>query len=388
MKIDIVVGANYGDEGKGHVTNYLASNSNGNAAVVRYNGGAQAGHTVEANGLRHVFKHFGSGTLSGIPTILSEKFIVNPILLFKEAEVLSRLGVEDVMMFASEDAILTTPYDVYVNQELETSRGKKNHGSCGMGINETVNRSLLNDTRLTLKDFVDGNYDEILDTIENEWFPARLKVLGLEVVDIKTHPLLSTCRERFVNDTLEMLELVEIFEGDNAYNYFDHLVFEGAQGLRLDADSIDFPHVTNSKTGFVGASSIIKTLPFDEIHVHYLTRSYLTRHGAGPLVNECELDIKDKTNKKNQFQGHLRFSKDLGVERLKSDIEKDIAEAEIVSDCIRKTLVVTWCDEYGKVSDQPVEAFIEELSTSLQIDSVLTSWGPDVKDFDATQYHN
>ena len=85
MRARAVIGSNFGDEGKGLVVDYLCKT--GGEVVVRFNGGAQAGHTVVTpEGLRHVFRHFGSGTLYGVPTFLSQFFIVNPIIFFHELQ--------------------------------------------------------------------------------------------------------------------------------------------------------------------------------------------------------------------------------------------------------------------------------------------------------------
>ena len=88
-----VIGANAGDEGKGNIVSYLVSQVE-NPLVIRFNGGAQAGHTVVSpEGVRHVFSHFGSGTLAGAPTYLSKYFVVNPILFNREYDVLLEKGI-------------------------------------------------------------------------------------------------------------------------------------------------------------------------------------------------------------------------------------------------------------------------------------------------------
>ena len=81
MRARVVIGSNFGDEGKGLTVDYLCHQGAG--VVVRFNGGAQAGHTVCLDRLRHVFSHFGSGTLRGVPTYLSQFFIVNPIMFVR-----------------------------------------------------------------------------------------------------------------------------------------------------------------------------------------------------------------------------------------------------------------------------------------------------------------
>jgi adenylosuccinate synthase len=92
MRARVVIGANFGDEGKGLLTDYLCAQGAG--MVVRFNGGANAGHTVVTpDGKRHVFSHFGSGSFCDVPTFLSPYFVCNPVLFFHELETLHKLGV-------------------------------------------------------------------------------------------------------------------------------------------------------------------------------------------------------------------------------------------------------------------------------------------------------
>src|SRR5690348_14536867 len=126
MRATVVIGANFGDEGKGLMTDYLCAaagdSSRGEisgAMVVRFNGGAQAGHTVFAGGRRHVFHHFGSGAFAGAATFLSRYFVVNPFLWAKERDELGFCP----RVFVDRAAMLTTPYDMLVNQEAERIRG-------------------------------------------------------------------------------------------------------------------------------------------------------------------------------------------------------------------------------------------------------------------------
>ena len=116
----VVIGANYGDEGKGLMTDYLVKKHNAEV-VVRFNGGAQAGHTVVTpDGQRHVFSHFGSGTLAGARTFLSKHFVANPILFLKEKKVLEELSptkkLHNRFMWVDPSVMITTPYDMLINQ--------------------------------------------------------------------------------------------------------------------------------------------------------------------------------------------------------------------------------------------------------------------------------
>ena len=126
MKCKIVVGANYGDEGKGMVTASLTRNTvNKNQKVlnVLYNGGCQRGHTVQYSpSLKHVYKHFGSGTIDGADTYFNKDFILNPIQFVKEHKELSDLKGTIIKAFAHRDCRVSTPWDMMLNQMIEIKR--------------------------------------------------------------------------------------------------------------------------------------------------------------------------------------------------------------------------------------------------------------------------
>ena len=136
--IRIVCGANFGDEGKGLMTDYFSQKPN--SIVVCSNGGAQRGHTVTTpDAIRHVFHHFGSGTFNRASTYLSEDFIVNPIIFKQEYDELMKLNYIP-NTYINQNCMVTTPFDMMANQIIEESRGKNKHGSCGLGIFETIKR--------------------------------------------------------------------------------------------------------------------------------------------------------------------------------------------------------------------------------------------------------
>src|SRR5688572_19623885 len=151
MKAYAVIGANWGDEGKGIITDWLCSVQEKPGIVVRFNGGAQAGHTVEANGQRHIFHHIGSGSINWWPTYLGPEFICNPLMFFEETA--GMMNWPKVLV--STQCLVTTPYDMLINRAIETARGESRHGSCGTGINETVERSLVDRFRITVGDLGD-----------------------------------------------------------------------------------------------------------------------------------------------------------------------------------------------------------------------------------------
>lgn len=369
--VSVVIGLNYGDEGKGLTTDYLASKSSHSTAVVRFNGGAQAGHTVElSNGQRHVFHHFGAGSFSGAATILSNFFVVNPNLFFKEANDWHALSVQEKVplldVYIDGDCCITTPYDVYINQALETFRGDKRHGSCGVGFGETLERESRGFC-LSVKDICTSHFLEKLNRIKNDWFIGRLTELGLPL----DHNLTDLVFETFAFNANQLIKAATVISTHDALLKFDNLIFEGAQGLRLDQFSEDFPNVTRSSTGLSNVACLLKNIPCD-ITVYYITRAYMTRHGAGVLKNEIPKPplVIDKTNVPNDYQGTMRFAL-LDFESIAKNVQKD---ANFLSSMGFATVgVITCCDQ---IDADTVPDIIECLSNSLKTYKIITSWGP------------
>lgn len=319
MKASVVIGANYGDEGKGLITDYLADR--GPAAVIRFNGGAQAGHTVVTpTGERHVFKHFGSGTFAKAPTFLAKKFIVNPILFRQEWEELytkaSRWG-----LYADPKCPVTTPFDIMLNQAVEFERGGTRHGSCGVGINETMQR---HQTAFSLTaDELDNQHalKNKLQWMRHKYVPQRVEDLGLKT----KLEFLDDDRiiDRFLSDCRFFEQHSKLWTWENFQSQLHadtHLIFEGAQGLLLDMDHGNHPHVTHSKTGIVWATELAKEVGIKAVDVFYVSRTYVTRHGNGPLSYELENPPKGAlctTNVHNEHQGPLRYAALDAVELLR-----------------------------------------------------------------------
>lgn len=328
-KAHVIIGANFGDEGKGLVTDYLASKNKENVIVIRFNGGAQAGHTVQLqNGIRHVFSHFGSGTLAGATTYLSCFFISNPILFCQEFTKLERMNCNPIV-YIDPYSTITTPYDMLINQIIEQTRKGERHGSCGVGIGETVERSLHEDFHLTVKDCLTKRiFIDKLKKIRDIWLPQRLAQLNISAVTTENQKLIDSdiIFTQFLSDTdffIKHIKLADI----TIVTQWDSVIFEGAQGLLLDQEMGWFPHVTRSYTGLRNVLSLAKQINLSALDIHYITRTYLTRHGAGPLPNEtpdCPCPyFEDKTNVRHPFQGTLRFAP-LNIDLLKSSIAADL----------------------------------------------------------------
>lgn len=348
----VVIGAQFGDEGKGQVVAGEAAATGSDGIVVRYNGGAQAGHTVVTpEGRRQVFSHVGSGTFSGAATFLSRWFVAHPILFLKEQATLAALGVKPTV-WVDPAGPVTTPYDMLINQIVEQARGDARHGSCGVGFGETIERNLSPRHALTVGDLTDPALADRLDAIRGDYAPARLARLGygaayLENVDLfRSEAVL----DHFVEDVGRFLEAVTVSAARTATRG-RAVIFEGAQGLRLDQDRGCFPYVTRSNTGLRNVLELAGELGLARLEVSYVTRVYLTRHGAGPLPHELPEPpypgIEDATNRPNPYQGTLRFGW-LDLDQLGQALAADLADTRrFPALTVSARLRVTCLDQLG-----------------------------------------
>ncbi len=341
-----VIGAGYGDEAKGA---WVDRFSTPDTTVVRHNGGAQAGHTVTLDdGRRHVFHHVGAGAFQGAGTFLSRHFLSNPMVLLEELRDLRGLGVEPVIV-ADPRGLVTTPYDMFVNRIVEISRGGRRHGSCGLGIGETVERSERG-MPLTVADLRDGRATAaLLRRIRDEWVPARLTELGVTTVPEEYADLLGgdsmVAAAMFAAE--EYLSRVDVDDG-SVLARAAHVVFEGAQGLMLDQHRGAFPYVTRSNTGIANVLDVAREAGIGEVEAVYATRAYVTRHGAGPLSGELPgrpwAGVVDMTNEPNAWQETIRYAH-LDVDVLARAVADDLQDARYTGVVVRPSLAVSCLDQ-------------------------------------------
>jgi adenylosuccinate synthase len=299
----IVADLGYGDAGKGTVVDWLCA-SRPVHAVVRFNGGAQAAHTVVLrDGRRHTFAQFGSGTLRpGVRTHLSRFVVVDPLALAAEAAHLAGIGVPDALdrLTVDRNALLATPYHVAANRARERARGADRHGSCGMGVGEAMAYQLAHPE----------DAPRVADC--QAPFVLRRKLVALrdrltaEVGPLDAPPV-DDCALAFaafaarasIVDTPFTAALVKA--GD--------VVFEGAQGVLLDEWHGFHPYTTWSTTTFANADKLLAEAGMaGEATRLGVLRVVTTRHGPGPLVTEDPaLRLTDPHNPTNAWQGRFRF---------------------------------------------------------------------------------
>jgi adenylosuccinate synthase len=359
-----VIGLGYGDEGKGLFTDYLCSQTT-NPLVIRYSGGQQAGHTVIRNGIRHVFSNFGAGTLQGAPSYFSRFCTIDPVGIVNELSVLLDKGIKP-LLFIDARCPVTTPYDIAYNQQ------NNKHGSCGVGVGDTINR----EEHYYSLTFADLFYPWVLET--------KLQLIksfysGYDALDLSN--FLECCdiitRSVYIEKTYDVPK-----------NNYSH-IFEGSQGLLLDKNIGFFPYVTRANTG---TKNILPLLGHDSLSTYLITRAYQTRHGDGPLSNESiPHNISknpDETNISNTYQGALRISL-LDVSLLEYAINKD----DYLRTASNKHLVITCLDhiqnEYRFTYQNSIiyckdqTEFVSKISRILNISNVYISTSDDSKNIRA-----
>ena len=335
--IKVVIGSNFGDEGKGLMTDYFchqATSKGESCIVVMSNGGAQRGHTVvDPLGARHTFKHFGSGTLAKADTYCIDDFILNPMEFRREYEELLQVGYSP-KIYIHPNCRWSTPYDMIINQIVEEIREEKKHGSCGMGIWETVYRYQQKPCVFNLFEFAMLSFDSqvnYLKNIRDTYMLERLKEYGIKSIPNawKDIVLSNVLIENFINDVKFMVSKVK-FINHIILNQYQNIVFENGQGLLLDQNQTLYgDNTTPSNTGILNPLKVLnQTFNKADLEVCYVTRTYLTRHGAGRFEEECDKAyinqyMIDETNQTNQFQGKLRYgelvTQDL-VKRVQNDL--------------------------------------------------------------------
>lgn len=318
----IVVDLGFGDSGKGTIVDFL-SRTKDVAAVVRFNGGGQAAHNViTPDGRHHTFSLFGSGTfVPGIRTHLSRFVLFDPSALRNEAQHLETLGCEDpfAKLSIDETALVVTPFQKAANRLREILRNKNRHGSCGMGIGETMADS-LRDSPLAMRVGVLRNRHALharLHKIQEEKREEFRDFLG----DLKNHPVVKKdvllltdphAPEFFADAFSAISGKLSIVSGDylRQLSTEGELVFEGAQGVLLDELYGFHPYTTWSTTTFANAFELLREIDYDgQVEKLGVFRTYFTRHGAGPFPTEdkeLSRTLPDVHNGAGQWQGNLR----------------------------------------------------------------------------------
>lgn len=356
--VKIVIGANYGDEGKGLMSRYFTKqfvNSGKKPVTVFHNGSAQRGHTADyEDGSRHVFHNFCAGARDGGVTYYDRTFMVHPMDFCREVRELGELPT----VWCSPECVVVTPADMLTDHIIEdhiaAKCGMREYGSCGYGTWSTTDRMRERpDLTYTISQMAKGDYWKIVSSLK-EWAESRLKTFGVDLdivpewkkfFDPKNNSW-ELLWSHFKWDLDNFIRCVRFMDFGTVWKEHDSIIFEGAQGLLLDKDRDDI-WTTTSNTGLKNPRELLDRYSDFRAEVCYVSRSYVTRHGDGPLKNEVDAkeigeNLFDKTNVFNSFQGSLRYAM-----ISKPDVAMAICQDfQIAESNYEMTVAYTHCNEH------------------------------------------
>ena len=295
MKVDVLLGLQWGDEGKGKVVDVLTPKYD---VISRFQGGPNAGHTLEFNNIKHVLHTIPSGIFrENKINIIGNGVVIDPIVFQKEIESLKKLGFDiSQNLYISKKAHMILPTHRLLDAASEQKKGDSKIGSTLKGIGptykdkigreglrvgdimcdfETKYKSRIDNHKHLLKDFFQFDYEKILADCEAEWFS------GIEV--LKSFKIVDT--EHMINNLLKDKKTI---------------LAEGAQGTLLDIDFGSYPFVTSSNTICAGACTGLGVAPNKIGDVLGIFKAYCTRVGMGPFPTE----LLDETGDALRKAGH------------------------------------------------------------------------------------
>jgi adenylosuccinate synthase len=312
-----LVGLGFGDCGKGLFTDALCRRWPVHT-VARFNGGAQAGHNVVLpDGRHHTFSQFGAGTfVPGVHTLLASPVVVHPTALLVEEAFLRRAGIADALsrLTIAAGCRLTTPYHQAAGRVRERLRGTQVHGSCGVGIGETVAHEIAHpDEALRYADLAHPRRTREKLAAIRRTLAAQLDLRALDPGDDEVRALHDDdLAERWLEQARRLV--LEVAPADEAVVASrlareGTLLFEGAQGMLLDESRGFHPHTTWSDVTPAGADAVLVSAGIRAPVLRLgIVRAYMTRHGAGPLpTRDVALDaLAEPHNDDSGWQGRFR----------------------------------------------------------------------------------
>ena len=292
MKVDVLLGLQWGDEGKGKIVDVLTPRYD---VVARFQGGPNAGHTLEFGGERYVLRSIPSGIFQGGKiNIIGNGVVLDPLLFKEEAEALAAHG-HDIhkQLYISKKAHLIMPTHRVLDQANEAAKGTGRIGTTGRGIGPTYTDKISrNGLRVgDLLDDFDRKYAAAKRRHENM---LRAMNYGYNLVDI----------ERPWLEALEYLKGFRLIDSEHVVNEYlaegRSVLAEGAQGTMLDIDFGSYPFVTSSNTICAGCCTGLGVAPRNIGEVYGIFKAYCTRVGSGPFPTE----LNDTTGNAMCERGH------------------------------------------------------------------------------------
>jgi len=295
MSTLVVVGSQWGDEGKGKITDLLSEEAD---IIVRYQGGCNAGHTVVKGDEQYIFHLIPSGILhQGVKCLIGNGVVIDPESLLQEIENLKKKNIEiDDNLFIDFKAHVVLPYHKTLDEIKEMKRGKEKIGTTKRGIGPAYVDKIAR-TGIRMIDLInEKSLSKKLETNLNENNNIFEKLYGLKISNQEKKDILKKYGEygqllkKYVTDVSLYL--------NQAINEDKKILFEGAQGTLLDIDHGTFPYVTSSNPIAGGACTGTGVGPTKIDRVMGITKAYTTRVGRGPFPTEMQGELEEFTRQK------------------------------------------------------------------------------------------
>ena len=295
MKIDLILGLQWGDEGKGKIVDVLTNNYD---IIARFQGGPNAGHTLEFDEIKHVLHTIPSGIFHNKKiNVIGNGVVIDPVIFKKEIDTLKNLGVDvSSKLFVSRKAHLIFPTHRLIDQASELSKGKKKIGSTLKGIGPTyMDKTGRNGFRVGELE-IDGWENKLNNLISKH---ERL----IKNFNVEIEYNINELKDEFL-DALIFLKSLTLIDSEHYFNTSlksnKKILAEGAQGSLLDIDFGTYPYVTSSNTTSAGACTGLGIPPNKIGNVYGIFKAYTTRVGSGPFPTE----LFDETGERIGKIGH------------------------------------------------------------------------------------
>ena len=292
MTVNLVIGTQWGDEGKGKVVDYYSKDAN---YVVRFQGGNNAGHTIKVGEEVYKLHVTPSGVIQGKIGVIGNGVVIDPEILIKEIDELKKRGIKPKLMI-SDRANIIMPYHKILDGAEESFLGDKKIGTTKRGIgpcySDKISRNGIRATDLLNKDSLGKKLDIVL--------PIKQRIFKAYGIDEKLDK--KQIMKQYLDYGKELKEHISRthIELNKAIKSKKNILFEGAQGSMLDVDFGTYPFTTSSHTISGGSSIGTGIGPKNLNDIIGIVKAYTTRVGGGPMPTE----LFDKTGKHLQNKGH------------------------------------------------------------------------------------
>ncbi len=415
MKVDVLLGLQWGDEGKGKIVDVLAPKYD---VVARFQGGPNAGHTLEFDGIKHVLHQIPSGIFrKEIKNVIGNGVVLDPVIFKQEIDELAQFNLDfRTNLFISKKAQLILPTHRLLDAAYEKAKGESKIGSTLKGIGPTYQDKVA---RVGLR-----LGDALLDNFRDKY--ESLKKKHTDILEYyKFEFNLSEYEQKFF-EAIEFIKTLQLIDSEyfinDALADSDSVLAEGAQGSLLDVDFGSYPFVTSSNTMVAGACTGLGIAPSKIGEVYGIFKAYCTRVGSGPfpteLFDEIGKAIQDEGREFGATTGRPRRCGWLDIPALKYTImingvtqlfmmkadilnifeeikvctKYKLANGEVIDtfpyDLINSTVepiyesIKGWntslegITEYDKFPDE-LKHYVEYLEDKLQVPINIVSTGPD-----------